>query len=77
MKEYETNTPIRTKQAGSPIYTTPQILLGEYYTYACDMFSLGMMMYEMLHGANPYASAMTKDEVINQMKQKTLQFNGK
>ena len=40
---------------GSPAYMAPQILLKHKYTYKCDIWSLGIMAYEMITGRLPFA----------------------
>lgn len=39
---------------GSPAYMAPQLLNKEKYTYKCDIWSLGVMTYEMLFGELPF-----------------------
>ena len=39
---------------GTPSYMAPQILNEEKYTYKCDIWSLGVMTYEMLVGKIPW-----------------------
>ena len=41
---------------GSPIYMAPEVLKGESYTTKADVWSLGVIMYEMLYGFCPYES---------------------
>lgn len=42
-------------QAGTPFYMAPQILLHEKYTSKCDIWSLGIIYYQLLFGKIPWA----------------------
>lgn len=39
---------------GSPIYMAPEMLLTSMYNIKADLWSFGVIMYEMLYGINPY-----------------------
>ncbi len=39
---------------GTPAYMAPQILKEERYTYKCDIWSLGVILYEMVVGKIPW-----------------------
>ena len=41
---------------GSPIYMAPEVLKGESYTSKADMWSLGVVVFEMLFGFCPFES---------------------
>jgi serine/threonine protein kinase len=41
---------------GSPIYMAPEVLKGEIYTSKADIWSLGVVLFEMLFGFCPYES---------------------
>lgn len=38
------------ERKGSPLYMAPQILRGIKYSSKCDVWSVGIMIYEMLFG---------------------------
>jgi serine/threonine-protein kinase ULK/ATG1 len=39
---------------GTPLYMSPQILNHQNYTNKSDLFSVGLIFYEMLHGFTPW-----------------------
>ena len=39
---------------GTPLYMSPQILQKEKYTAKSDLWSIGLIYYEMLHGRTPW-----------------------
>lgn len=39
---------------GTPIYMAPQLLFNEPYTAKCDIWSLGLMLFELIYGATPW-----------------------
>ena len=43
-----------TKIVGSKIYMAPEILNGHPHEFACDMWSIGIIIYVMLCGYYPF-----------------------
>jgi cGMP-dependent protein kinase len=40
---------------GTPHYMAPEVLLGKGYNFTADLWSLGIIMYELLAGGVPFA----------------------
>jgi eukaryotic-like serine/threonine-protein kinase len=41
---------------GSPLYMSPEQITEDYITHQSDLFSLGVVMYELLTGKHPFAA---------------------
>ena len=46
---------------GSPLYMAPQILASEKFISKCDVWSLGVTIYEILYGKTPYTAQNPKE----------------
>ena len=57
-------TPAEAPVAGSPYYLAPEQLRGDNVDRRCDVYSLGVVMFELLTGQRPYSGATIED--INQ-----------
>lgn len=55
----EFNTPRR----GSPHWTAPEVLAGERYGVKADVFSYGMLLYELAVGVPPFVGVLTAAEL--------------
>lgn len=51
---------------GTPAYIAPEVLSGKKYSIASDVFSFGILLYEMISGSNPF-DAKTPFETINKI----------
>jgi serine/threonine protein kinase len=60
---------------GSPIYMAPELLVKMKYNVKADIWSFGVIMYEMLHGRNPYYSASSIPELRELMMKQQIMFN--
>ena len=59
-RKLEKGSTTRTR-VGSPIYMAPEILFDKPYDSACDVYSLGVLLYELLYGRAPYESNSLPD----------------
>ncbi len=59
---------------GSPIYMAPELILEDVYNIKADLWSFGIIMYEMLYGKNPYNQPRTIVRLAELMKIKTIVF---
>ena len=76
----EISTPIdRANILGTAQYTAPEYLLGESGTPRSDLFSLGIITYQMLSGKLPYGAEVAKSTTIaaqKKLKYTTLSNDG-
>ena len=45
---------MRNTQCGTPLYTSPEIVKNEFYDSKVDIWSIGILTYEMLFGIGPF-----------------------
>jgi serine/threonine protein kinase len=50
-------------RVGTPFYMSPQILKGNSYGYRTDIYSIGVLLYELLFGELPYCDSKSLTEL--------------
>eukprot|EP00742_Colponemidia_sp_Colp-10_P005628 GILJ01006016.1.p1 GENE.GILJ01006016.1~~GILJ01006016.1.p1 ORF type:complete len:393 (+),score=46.40 GILJ01006016.1:149-1327(+) len=62
---------------GTWAYTAPEVLLGNQYSVAVDIWSLGIIMYIMLCGYHPFdpQGKLTEAEIIERIKRTQYDFD--
>ncbi len=57
---------VQTAEMGSPFYMSPEQIEGKPLTYHSDMYSLGVVLYELLTGKRPFV-ADTLEELVRKI----------
>lgn len=47
-------TALAQSQVGSPLYMAPEVLNGHSYDSLCDVWSVGILFYEIVEGTLPF-----------------------
>jgi serine/threonine protein kinase len=55
-KRYRNKRIKNDTSVGTPLYMSLQLLCSEKYTSKCDIWAIGCVFYEMLHGKTPWSS---------------------
>lgn len=62
------HNPTAQTSVGTPIYMSPQIIIGDPYTIKCDVWSLGVVFYKMLFNLYPWERTDNIMVLIERMK---------
>jgi serine/threonine protein kinase len=73
-KSLENQRDLAQTMLGSPIYMAPEVLRGEIYTIKADIWSLGVVIYEMAFGFCPFQENSIA-RLINALEHQELQIN--
>ena len=55
----------RSTFCGTVEYMAPEIVGSENYDYSVDIWSLGILLYELLYGHSPFKASSTKNIILN------------
>jgi serine/threonine-protein kinase ULK/ATG1 len=61
-------SPTAQTSVGTPIYMSPQIIMGDPYTIKCDVWSLGVVFYRMLYNLYPWMKTENIVVLVERMK---------
>lgn len=60
---------------GSPLYMAPEIIQYNSYSSKSDLWSVGMIIYEMLHGYTPFDDAINPMDLLHKIKRRKIEIN--
>lgn len=72
-KRYQKPSLLSETICGSPLYMAPELLFEKQYTNTCDVWSLGIVLYEMLFKNVPF-EANTLPELKNKLIHNSLEI---
>jgi serine/threonine protein kinase len=59
---------------GSPLYMAPELLVDLRYNLKADLWSFGIIMYELLNGKIPYPNCINSAQLIEFIKKKNIKY---
>lgn len=63
-----------TEGIGTPLYMAPEIYNKSSYNAKCDIWSLGILFYELLYGKTPWMGKSSYDLFVNNIYKRNLEF---
>ena len=61
------------RRLGTPSYVSPEIIRGDNYSYECDIWALGILMYFLLSWKVPF-DGITQNEIFYSITNKKISF---
>jgi serine/threonine-protein kinase ULK/ATG1 len=68
------NDTLNDTVCGSPLYMAPEIMKKNLYNNQTDLWSLGMILYEMLYGFHPYSKCESIPELQECIEKKKIEI---
>jgi serine/threonine-protein kinase ULK/ATG1 len=65
---------MKEKMCGSPLYMAPEIMNNDVYNDQSDLWSVGLILYEMLYNTHPYESCKSLDELKGVVNTTTIKI---
>ena len=72
-KKYTEQT-LHETMCGSPLYMAPEIMNNNMYNNQTDLWSIGMILYEMLYGTHPFNNCKTIPELRDSISKITIEI---
>ena len=67
------STPKMLSRVGTPLYIAPEVLNGTGYSFACDIWSCGVILYVFLSGTPPFFAA-SEGKIMEKIRNGTYDF---
>jgi serine/threonine protein kinase len=64
-----------TTICGTPLYMSPELLKGKPYTKKSDIWSIGIIAYELFHKRHPYGKPRSMPQLYNAIKNTPIQYS--
>lgn len=62
---------------GSPLYMSPEIIDGDKYTAKSDLWSVGLIYYQLIYGVHPYGDCRKFNQLTNRVKADQIKYPSK
>ena len=60
---------------GTPYFMAPEVLKGRKYSYSCDYWSVGVLIYYLFYGEYPFGNNITQpDTIYKEIINKTIEY---
>ncbi|ATZ80893.1 serine/threonine-protein kinase [Bodo saltans virus] len=69
------NVNINISTCGTPFFMAPEMLCGQCYNIKADLWSFGIMMYQLLYNKMPYQNVNNYSDLINKIKNETIHYD--
>ena len=73
-KQNEKKISLYNTICGSPLYMAPEIMEYNNYNNQTDLWSIGMILYEMLYGKHPFDSCKTFRDLLDMIENSTIEI---